>query len=202
MFHSRLLRKVYPGALWQVETLERTVYLTFDDGPHPEITPWVLETLKNYDAKATFFCIGNNIDKYPETYQQILQAGHVTGNHTNHHVNGWKVTTEEYLKDVEACAHYFETPLFRPPYGRMKRSQFETLKTRYKNVVMWSLLSRDYYAGLDIRQSMRFLKLNTVPGSIIVFHDSSKAEKNLKEMLPEYLRFLKEQRYEMKSLPA
>ncbi|MFN9582692.1 MAG: polysaccharide deacetylase family protein [Bacteroidota bacterium] len=178
---------VFPSLTWRVKTTERKVYLTFDDGPHPHITPWVLEQLNTFGAKATFFCVGNNVQKFPDVYASILDAGHAVGNHTFHHVRGWNMSTADYVKEVEACAQLVNSPLFRPPYGRIHLNQIRALKSKY-SIVMWSILARDYDPNLNVAATLRFINRSLLPGSIIVMHDSQKAEKNLNAMLPEILR--------------
>lgn len=173
---------------------EKIVYLTFDDGPVPEVTPWVLEQLKKYNAKATFFCIGDNIRKNPEIYKSLLTAGHQTGNHTFNHLNGWKVNTEDYLKNTALAADYIKSFLFRPPYGKIKFFQALRLKRQYK-IVMWDVLSYDFDINTSPQQCMENVIVNAVPGSIVVFHDSIKAEKNLKFALPEVLKYFSERQY-------
>ena len=201
LFHSKLLRKVYPDAIWDLDDGSQTVYLTFDDGPHPDITPWVMRQLEDHGAKATFFCIGDNIRKFPETYQSILAAGHHTGNHTMHHLNGWKNDSETYQKDIQQCAELVSGNLFRPPYGRMRKKQAQVLLKDGYRTVMWSLLSRDYDRQYPPDQSLSFLKSATKRGSIVVFHDSEKAEPNLKRVLPAYLDFLVNNGFELKAIP-
>lgn len=177
--------------VWHIPNDHKVVYLTFDDGPHPEITQWVLEQLERFNAQATFFCVGDNVRKFPETYQNILDKKHITGNHTMHHIKGWKTSTDAYIKNVSESAQYIQSNLFRPPYGRIKPSQLRILKNDYR-IIMWSLLSCDFEKNLDTAKALEGLKKNTKAGSIIVFHDSVKSEKNLKEMLPLYLQFLNE----------
>ena len=173
---------------------EKTVYLTFDDGPHPEITTWVLEQLKKFDMKATFFCGGDNARKFPDTLNLIRLNGHALGNHTMHHIKGWENSVETYLKDVELCSQEFKTNLFRPPYGRISTKQIKALQSQYK-IVMWSLLSCDFDQKLNKEKALKGLFDKTKNGSIIVFHDSVKAENNLRYLLPKYLEFLYQNEY-------
>jgi peptidoglycan/xylan/chitin deacetylase (PgdA/CDA1 family) len=177
-----------PSLTWKVKSVGREVYFTFDDGPHPTLTPWVIEQLKLYDAKATFFCVGENVGRFPEAYRQIIEAGHKTGNHSYHHLNGWKTSREAYVKDISKCREMVDSELFRPPYGRITPAQIRILKGKYK-LVMWNLLSGDYDKNLVVEKAIEKLKASVSPGSIIVFHDSEKASDNLKIMLPEMLRF-------------
>lgn len=182
------VRNLFPGREWKQPVREKVLYLTFDDGPHPEITSWVLEQLEAFQAKATFFCVGDNVRKFPDIYQKILAAGHRTGNHTMHHLKGWNTPAQQYLENVAEAAEYIDSNLFRPPYGRMTRTQERGLKPQYR-IIMWTLLSADYQAGLNREAAMNFLKRHTRPGSILVFHDSEKARKNLEFLLPRYLEF-------------
>jgi peptidoglycan-N-acetylglucosamine deacetylase len=181
----------FPRFVWHIPHPPKTVYLTFDDGPHPEITPWVIEQLKQHQVKATFFCVGDNIRKYPETFGMLKANGHQVGNHTMHHLKGWNTADGEYIADVEACHAYVGSTLFRPPYGRIKRTQAKLLLSRYK-IVMWSLLALDFERNLNQEKALQGLKNKTRNGDIIVFHDSAKAEQNLKFLLPLYLQFLNE----------
>lgn len=185
--------------MWHITTREKIVYLTFDDGPHPTITPWVLQQLKNHDAAATFFCIGNNVEKHPAIYQSILNSGHSVGNHTYNHVNGWKTETKQYLQDAEKAATVIDSNLFRPPYGRIKTAQAKgldkVLKTKRPVVVMWDVLSADFDVSLSPKQCAANVLKNTRPGSIIVFHDSEKAFRNLSYALPLTLKTLKKAGY-------
>lgn len=184
---------------WQIPNDKKEVYLTFDDGPHPAITPWVMEQLEFYSASATFFCVGDNVRKYPETYSQILINQHSVGNHTMHHIKGWNTDTENYINNINECAEYVKSDLLRPPYGRIKPSQVKRLKSRFK-IIMWSLLSCDFDRKLNTIEALEGLKRKTKSGSIVVFHDSEKAEKNLKVMLPLYLQFLNENGFTCKAL--
>lgn len=178
---------VFPSLTWKVKTTERKVYLTFDDGPHPQLTPWVLEQLAAYGAKATFFCVGHNVQKFPDVYAAVLAAGHAVGNHTFHHVRGWNMSTADYVNDVDACAQLVKSNLFRPPYGRIHLNQIRALRNSYR-IVMWSVLTRDYDPNLNVAEALKIVKQLLLPGNIVVMHDSQKAEKNLKAMLPEILR--------------
>ncbi len=188
-----------PQLVWNKSREERSIYVTFDDGPHPLITPWVLNELDKVNAKATFFVVGDNVRKYPDVIQEIKERGHSIGNHTQHHAKGWGMAKEEYLKEIEACKEEIkEERLFRPPYGRINFNAISDL-TQY-DIVMWDLLSLDYKPRLDTNKSLNRMKRKTNEGTIVVFHDSEKAEKNLKMMLPNYLRFVRDQGFEMKAL--
>jgi peptidoglycan/xylan/chitin deacetylase (PgdA/CDA1 family) len=185
------LARIFPSLEWKVENHQGMVYLTFDDGPHPIYTPWVLDQLDAFGCQATFFCIGANIEKFPDIYQDILKRGHAVGNHTFHHLNGYKFNTADYLKDVSKCGNLVPGNLFRPPYGRLTRSQIKRLKGDYR-IVMWSILSGDYDAKLDRSLSLNVMKKHMAPGSIVVFHDSEKASANLQFLLPDLLHFMQE----------
>ena len=188
-----LLKWLYPSVEWGKPTLENSIYLTFDDGPHPEITPWVMDELEKYGYKATFFCIGDNVRKYPETYQQILERGHLTGNHTFNHLKGFNTTNLAYFENTKACAQLVQSNLFRPPYGYLKPSQISHLqqKQNYK-IIMFSIIAEDWNVNLDVFLKLDLLKRQTKPGDIVIFHDSEKAKKNLEILLPAYLEHLNE----------
>ncbi|MCO6497333.1 MAG: polysaccharide deacetylase family protein [Chitinophagaceae bacterium] len=188
----KLLQQLYPNCLWKVKTLEKKIYLTFDDGPDPVITPYVLDLLEQYNAKATFFCIGKRVEEYPEIYQQILNRGHKTGNHTYSHLNGWKTSSTQYFNDVEKAAKLINSRLFRPPYGRIRRFQLKTItgeKLKLKPV-MWHVLSGDFDTSLKPEQCYLNVVSYAEPGSIVVFHDSEKAFPRLKDTLPKVLKHL------------
>ena len=184
---------VFPQFTWSKKNAKNEIYLTFDDGPVPEATPMVLQYLRDYNARATFFCVGENVTRYPEIFQQIVEEGHSIGNHTFHHLNGWKVTTREYLDDVEDCQkvlrlldHRKDKPLMRPPYGRLKRNQWKALTGHYQ-IIMWDVLSGDFSSAVSssscLSKSIRYSK----PGSIVLFHDSVKTIDKLQTVLPGYL---------------
>lgn len=195
-----VLIRIFSSCTWKVNTRDKELYLTFDDGPHPQITPWVLQQLQAYNAKATFFCVGENVVQFPEVYQQVLQAGHSTGNHTMNHLNGWKMSTMDYEANVSNAAAFIKSPLFRPPYGKITLAQLRALKTNYK-IVMWNKLSRDYDQHLSIEESMRAMrKVNS--GDIIVFHDSLKAFPQLKQLLPPLLKYYQENGFRFAPLTA
>ena len=188
-----------PSCTWRKEGQEKVIYLTFDDGPHPEITAWVMDELKKHQIKATFFCVGDNLKKHTETAKQLLTQGHQIGNHTMHHIKGWKHNNDDYLKDIESCEteireineqldiNKAQPRLFRPPYGQIKPSQIKLLRTKGYEIIQWSDLSCDYDKRLDCEKSLSALVKNAKPGSIVVFHDSEKAEHQLKQILPSYL---------------
>jgi len=172
--------------LYKLETKEKVVYLTFDDGPIPEITPDILKILRERDCKATFFCVGDNIRKHPAILEKILHEGHSVGNHTFHHLNGWKTNTRNYVEEVHQCRDYFSTTLFRPPYGKFKLSQYYALRKEYR-FILWSLLTRDYSSRVSPKKCLEIAIKHTQPGSIVVFHDNLKAKDKLLYTLPRYL---------------
>lgn len=185
-----------PRLRWQLNGQGNKVYLTFDDGPTPDVTPWVLDKLKKYDVKATFFALGRNVEHYPDIYRQIIDEGHSVGNHTYSHLKGWNVSNDNYFEDIELARRFIDSDLFRPPYGRIKASQVAELKKSY-NIIMWSVLSVDYNRRISGDRCVKNVMENVRPGSIIVFHDSAKARKNLYHALPVVLESLKEKGYEM-----
>jgi len=195
-----LLRRYYSDFTWNIPGDENKVYLTFDDGPIPGATEFVLDTLDHFNVKATFFCIGNNVKTNPEIFERIKSDGHRVGNHTFNHKNGWLFNEEEYVRDVKDAADFIESGLFRPPYGRIKKSQAEILLKQYK-IIMWDVLSYDYDQKVTPQQCLQNVISNTRPGSIIVFHDSLKAFRNVKEVLPKYLEFLVENNFVPVTLP-
>ena len=168
--------------------------MTFDDGPIPIITPWVVDELKKYNAKATFFCVGDNVKKHPEIYQLLLDNGHRVGNHTMNHLNGWKNYNKTYFENIAAAEKYITSDLFRPPYGKIKPTQIFRLKKKYK-LIMWDVLTGDYDESKTGEECLNKIKKNVKSGSIIVFHDSIKAEKRLRYALPKCLEFLKTEGY-------
>ena len=192
-----IYRMLFPWVKWRINNSEKCVYLTFDDGPIPEMTPWVLDLLDKYDIKATFFCVGDNVRKYPDVYQQILDKGHSVGNHTFHHKQGVSSRTKDYLLNIELAARYIDSKLFRPPHGHMRFRQLLKLRKDYK-IIMWDLVTRDYSWRLNAEQVFERVKKYTRNGSIIVFHDSIKAEPRIKEALPKSIEWLLDQGYTFK----
>ena len=184
--------------------MEKEIYLTFDDGPHPLITNWVLDELKKYNALATFFCIGKNVQQFAECYNRILDEGHAVGNHTYTHLNGWKTNDKEYLADVVEAAKLIKSNLFRPPYGRIKTKQAKQIQTVLQpgnvKIIMWDVLSGDFDVSFSPQQCFSNVIENGLPGSIIVFHDSEKAFENLKYALPKLLNHLKAGGYSFKKI--
>jgi peptidoglycan/xylan/chitin deacetylase (PgdA/CDA1 family) len=199
-----LLKKIYPSYLWSINTKEKILYLTFDDGPHPEITSFVLRQLKRYNALATFFCIGKNVVSFPAIYKQIYDEGHAVGNHTYNHLNGWKTENEIYLKDIAEASKVIDSTLFRPCYGRITSFQASKLKQVMKEkeptIVMWDVLSGDFDTECTPQQCLANVIFASVPGSIIVFHDSEKAFPRLEYTLPRILKYFSEKGYSFKSL--
>ena len=196
------LRKIYSSALtWKIPVEERKIFLTFDDGPHPTITPFVLNCLKQYNAKATFFCIGKNVQLYQGVFQQIINEGHRIGNHTHNHLNGWKTTDKKYFENIILARKFIDSNLFRPPYGRITRFQIQQLKSIF-NIIMWDVLSGDFDADLSPQKCLQNVVSNTNSGSIIVFHDSEKAFPRLEYALPKALEFFAEQGYVMEGIKA
>lgn len=193
------LKKYYSNFVWKIPTTEKIIYLTFDDGPTPEITEWTLATLKTFNAKATFFCVGSNVAKHPEIFQKIICDGHAIGNHTHHHLNGWHTDKEAYFRNIKKCEEVVKSNLFRPPYGRIKKSQYELIKDDYK-VIMWDVLSGDFDSKTSPEKCLHNVKNNTTEGSVVVFHDSLKAADNLKYTLPKVLEYFTEKGYRFEKL--
>ncbi len=192
------IKKLFSNYVWDVPNMENKVYLTFDDGPTPEITKWTLNQLKNYNAKATFFCIGDNVRKYPETFEEVVKEGHSIGNHTFNHLNGWKTNTQNYIENAKLFEKEYgklstETcKLFRPPYGKIKPSQSKILRRMGYKIIMWDVLSVDFDITITPEQCLQNVLQNVKSGSIIVFHDSVKAFANLEYVLPRTLEFLEQ----------
>ncbi len=198
--HSKWVQQLFPSCIWNFGALgEKTIYLTFDDGPMQEITPWVLDLLNEYNAKATFFCIGANVVKHPDIFELIKKNGHAIGNHSQTHVNGWKTLYADYLKDVDQCSKLIDSKLFRPPYGKLKPLQLRNLKKKYK-IIMWSFLTGDYLKTLSCEKVLEEMKMKITGGDIVVFHDSRKAEKNLKNLLPQVLSYFSSLGYHFKAI--
>jgi peptidoglycan/xylan/chitin deacetylase (PgdA/CDA1 family) len=192
------LRWLYPHALWRMSRQERAVYLTFDDGPIPEVTPWVLDVLDHYHVKATFFMVGDNVRKYPETFEKVKARGHRLGNHTYHHIGGLLHGIGSYIRDVEKANSYLQTDLFRPPHGWMKWGQYFFVRQHYR-VVMWDLVTRDYSTRLNGRDVLLNVRRYARPGSIITFHDSLKSQDKLLYALPRAIEWLQSQGYAFKA---
>ncbi len=199
-----LIKELYPKYTWNIKTDKQEIFLSFDDGPHPEITPWVLDVLKQHNAKATFFCVGDNIKKYPETFSKIIRSGHGIGNHTYNHLNGWTTKTGLYLKNIEQTSQLItlntkhETQntkpvtrhhLFRPPYGKIKTKQAKQLLKNHYKIIMWDVLSGDFDININPDDCLKNTLSNTKKGSIVVFHDSKKAFERLQYILPVFLSY-------------
>ena len=189
-----LYRMLFPETVWRIHSKPHTVYLTFDDGPIPEVTPWVLDTLDRYGIKATFFCVGENVKRNPNLFAEVLRRGHSVGNHTMNHMQGARVSTKVYLHNVFTANELIHTTLFRPPHGLLRWAQSKVLRNRF-GIIMYDLVSHDYSRKLTGEQVLDNVKRNVRNGSIIVFHDSLKAEKNMKYALPRAIEWLREQGY-------
>jgi peptidoglycan/xylan/chitin deacetylase (PgdA/CDA1 family) len=209
----KLVQWCFPKRIWHLSRSKKTIYLTFDDGPIPEVTLWVLEQLKSYNAKATFFCIGENIVKHPDLFNQIALEGHTIGNHTQHHLNFNQTKLSEYIKDVEQCENTISTTLkkendtviktqklFRPPYGKLSFKASKKIKNLGHKIIMWDVLSVDYSAAVSKSKCLTNVLNHTKNGSIIAFHDSLKAEKNLRYVLPKVLEKYSERGYKFNRL--
>jgi peptidoglycan/xylan/chitin deacetylase (PgdA/CDA1 family) len=184
------LRALYPGCTWRMPSEKKVIYLSFDDGPHPQATPFVLEQLKKYNAKASFFCIGKNVLSYANIYEEIINEGHAVGNHTYDHLNGWKTATSSYIENIANARKLITSNLFRPPYGRISRSQLRKIcadKSLPQQIIMWDVLSGDFDLSLSPEDCTKNVIKNTTAGSIVVFHDSAKAFERLKVTLPAML---------------
>lgn len=192
-------RRIYRGVTWRKDSKQKKIYLTFDDGPIPEVTPWVLDVLDSFGIKATFFCVGENVAKYPEIYQDILSRGHRTGNHTFNHVRGFITKTDRYLANVEKAAEYIHSDLFRPPHGDLTQKQYFALRKRYQ-IIQWDLITRDYNKKLTGEQVFQIVRKHARNGSIIVFHDSIKAEANMRYAMPRAVEFMLSEGYTFETL--
>lgn len=190
-------RNLYPRAFWRMNPEEKAVYLTFDDGPIPVITPWVVELLERYDIKATFFMVGDNVHKFPEEFKQVLDGGHRVGNHTFNHLKGLFTSTKRYIENVDQADAFIHSNLFRPPHGFLRSDQYNELSKRYQ-FVMWDLVTRDYSMRLYGEDVLANVKKYTRNGSIITFHDSMRSETNLRYALPRSIDWLLEQGYTFK----
>ena len=175
----RMVTWLFPNRVWQIPTAQKEIFLSFDDGPHPRITPLVLDMLATHGAKASFFCIGDRVKRFPGIYQRILDEGHAIGNHTFHHLNGWKTNDADYLTNITEAALCIDSRLFRPPYGRIKGSQARAIVAKGFKTIMWTVLSGDYDAKLNPAQCANRVLENIEPGFIFLFHDAEKAEKNM-----------------------
>ena len=219
-----LVKSIFPSFVWNIKTEEKILFLTFDDGPTPGVTDWVLELLENYNAKATFFCIGKNIESHPELFERIISQGHSIGNHTYNHLKGWKTKTNDYLKDVELTEHVIKDKLqnatsknnndtswnleiedcdlnlFRPPYGKLKSNQSKALQALGYKIILWDVLSFDWDVTISEKDCLDNVLSSAQKGSIIVFHDSLKAQRNLKFALPRVLEHFSKKGFDFKSI--
>ena len=194
----QIIRYLYPSAIWRMDKDKKAVYLTFDDGPIPRVTPWVLDVLDKYGIKATFFMVGDNIRKHPDEFRMVVERGHRIGNHTFNHIRGLSYDINSYLENTDkACRMMMNTNLFRPPHGYMSPKQYAELKKRYK-IIMWDLVTRDYNRKFTGEQILQKVKKYARNGSIITFHDSLKSEENIRYALPKAIEWLMEQGYEFK----
>lgn len=197
-----IVRSLYRNCLWKLNPADPTVYLTFDDGPNPRATPFVLAELKKYGAKATFFCLGKNVDEHPDIYRAILEDGHAVGNHTQHHLNGAKTRTDVYADDVMEAATRIDSRFFRPPYGRIRRAQIRELNKRMPGItiVMWDVLSGDFDTDRSPQDCLQKVLFRFRSGSIIVFHDSDKAWERMEYVLPRLLLHCANKKIKMEAL--
>jgi len=200
-----LLKKLYSRCSWEIPvTSEKILYLSFDDGPHPVATPFVLDELKKYNAKATFFCIGKNVQQHEAIYKRILDEGHQTGNHSQNHLNGWKTDNNSYINDIVIAKNWINSKLFRPPYGRIRRKQIEVLRNTDHDfdIIMWTVLSGDFDISVTHQVCIDRVVKNARNGSIIVFHDSEKAFPRLQNALPVILKNLNDKGYRFEKIPS
>lgn len=223
-----LVIKIFRNFMWKIPSESKKVYLTFDDGPTPAVTAWVLKELKKYNAKATFFCIGENIEKYPTIFEQILLEKHAIGNHTNNHLNGWKTSLSDYISNTTICESAIEkwsssnnntsifekendnnlitnkqkTKLFRPPYGKLKPYQAKAIRKLGYKIVMWDVLSADFDERISSEKCLQNVLKNVNSGSIVIFHDSEKAFKNLEYVLPKTLQYLSEKGFQCEAISS
>ncbi len=198
----RILKMVYSNCIWHIGELTDSVFITFDDGPHPTITPYILHLLKKHNAKATFFCIGKNVELYPEVYQQIIDEGHAVANHTHNHLNGWKTENTTYYRNIVQASKRIESNMFRPPYGRIRQSQIMGIQKLFPNmkIIMWDVLSGDFDENATPVECLENVIDSTKEGSIIVFHDSDKAWRRLEYSLPRFLKYCNEMQWKMEKL--
>lgn len=203
------IKRIFPDYVWDFSSSGKVLYLTFDDGPTPHITPWVLDVLQHYNAKATFFCIGDNVEKHPEIFKQVLDRGHTVGNHTQNHLRGWKTSTKRYVENTLKAQEAIDantplavkTTLFRPPYGQITPNQGKTLLSLGYRIIMWSVITFDWEDYLSEEQCLNNALNNTTDGNIIVFHDSVKASRNMMYALPKVLKHFSSLGYTFKAIP-
>lgn len=196
---SRLVEMAFPKLTCRIQKSE-AIYLTFDDGPVPGVTEWVLDTLKQYDIKATFFCVAENVSRYPEIYRRIIDEGHSAGNHTYNHLNNWKIDNDLYLENIKKASIYIDSPLFRPPYGKLGPRTIKEISKTHR-IILWDVLTKDYDKELNPEVCVDIVKNKTTKGSIVVFHDSYKAEKNLRFALPLAIEYLLSKNFVFEAIP-
>jgi peptidoglycan/xylan/chitin deacetylase (PgdA/CDA1 family) len=196
------LSKFYKAAVWQIDGPGKTIYLTFDDGPHPDLTPFILDELKRYHAKASFFCLGRNVQQYPGIYERILDEGHATGNHSFDHPDGWKTSTANYLANIASAQEFINSKLFRPPYGRTRHSQRKALAAPpyALTTIMWTVISGDFDTTISPEKCFSNVRENAGNGSIVLFHDNSKAETHIRYALPRVLEYFAAQGYSFEKI--
>ncbi|WP_310557266.1 polysaccharide deacetylase family protein [Flavobacterium sp.] len=207
----KIIKRLFSNQVWDIPNSENKIYLTFDDGPTPEITEWVLEILKENNSKATFFCIGKNVEKHPKIFKKVISEGHSIGNHTFNHTNGWKTTTADYIQNVELCQKQIlnlkseiltiKSRIFRPPYGKIKAKQSRQLRKLGYKIIMWDVLSADFDQTISPEKCIENATKKVSSGSIIVFHDSIKAAENLKYALPKVIEILKKKGFSFDVIP-
>ena len=191
-----ILKSVIKNVVWRINPAEKVIYLTFDDGPNSRVTPLVLDILDRFEVKATFFCVGENVSRFPDVFDEVKRRGHTVGNHTFNHLKGFEYATDDYVRNVEKANGYIKSDLFRPPHGQIKPSQIKALKDDYR-IIMWDFITYDYDKRIEPEKIIAEVKKRSRNGSIVVFHDSLKAEKNVLQVLPEALRFWKENGYKV-----
>ena len=191
-----ILKSVIKNVVWRINPAKKVIYLTFDDGPNSRVTPLVLDILDRFEVKATFFCVGENVSRFPDVFDEVKRRGHTVGNHTFNHLKGFEYATDDYVRNVEKANGYIKSDLFRPPHGQIKPSQIKALKDDYL-IIMWDFITYDYDKRIEPEKIIAEVKKRSRNGSIVVFHDSLKAEKNVLQVLPEALRFWKENGYKV-----
>lgn len=207
---GRIIKQLFKGYVWDIPTTAKVAYLTFDDGPTPEVTDFVLDVLAENNIKATFFCIGNNIEKHPDIFKRVIAVGHTIANHTYNHLNGWKTDFDTYMQNVQQCeesiagrhSSFMENKLFRPPYGKIMASQARAVREMGYRIIMWDVLSADFDRSITPEQCLQNVVRNVQPGSVIIFHDSIKAEANMRYALPRAIEILKEKGYRFEAIAA
>lgn len=194
-----LVKQIWRTPVWRIKSSEKALFITFDDGPNPYVTPQILEILDAYNAKATFFCVGENVKKYSDVFEMVKSKGHNVGNHTYSHLKGTKTTTKEYIEDIKKASNLIQSKLFRPPYGKIKFRQINRLKKDF-NIILWDFITYDYNSKKSPNEIIREIKRRSRNGSIVVFHDSEKAKENVLTVLPLALEFWKKEGYAFKTI--